>query len=425
MTAGSCRWTRSSLSTRSPYLDRLAAAQLARGCATPRSGARDGLGAARRARRHGLRVHGRLDGRRGRREGHPAAEAASTSASRWSSSRASGGARMQEGTLALMQLAKTVAALERLRMRGSRHLDHDGPDDRRRVRVVRGAGRHQPRRAQRADRLRGARVAAGTIGQELPPGFQRAEFLFRHGFVDRVVARRTFAPSGPLLRYVGPVRGGGGRGWEPPGPRPPPRGRARKKTPAPPVDAKTTSWSARPARPERAAAAYPRLPGRWPPFELHGDRITATTQLVAGFATLGGHRVASSGIRMARTPTRTSGATSACPTPRLSQGDPERGLAERSGLPIVTFVDVPVRSPVRSEERGSPRRSRAPSGHDPPACPGRAPSSRARRSGARSRSRWATRLALENAIYPSFPPEGCASILWRTPARRRPPSWRK
>ena len=34
----------------------------------------------------------------------------------------------------------------------------------------------------------GARVSAGTIAQELPPGFQRAEFLFEHGFVDRVVA---------------------------------------------------------------------------------------------------------------------------------------------------------------------------------------------------------------------------------------------
>ena len=38
----------------------------------------------------------------------------------------------------------------------------------------------------------GARVGAGTIGQELPPGFQRAEFLFQHGFVDRVVD-----PAGP------------------------------------------------------------------------------------------------------------------------------------------------------------------------------------------------------------------------------------
>ena len=35
----------------------------------------------------------------------------------------------------------------------------------------------------------GARVAAGTIAEALPEGFQRAEFLFDHGFVDRVVPR--------------------------------------------------------------------------------------------------------------------------------------------------------------------------------------------------------------------------------------------
>ncbi len=35
----------------------------------------------------------------------------------------------------------------------------------------------------------GARVSAGTIAEELPPGFQRAEFLFAHGFVDRIATR--------------------------------------------------------------------------------------------------------------------------------------------------------------------------------------------------------------------------------------------
>ena len=35
----------------------------------------------------------------------------------------------------------------------------------------------------------GARVAAGTTGETLPEGFQRAEFLFQHGFVDQVVPR--------------------------------------------------------------------------------------------------------------------------------------------------------------------------------------------------------------------------------------------
>ena len=47
----------------------------------------------------------------------------------------------------------------------------------------------------------GARVNAGTIGGELPEGFQRAEFLFRHGFVDRVVHR-----NGPADRARGDDR---------------------------------------------------------------------------------------------------------------------------------------------------------------------------------------------------------------------------
>ena len=68
---------------------------------------------------------------------------------------ASGGARMQEGTLALMQLAKTLAAIERLRAgRRPVHLRPERPDDRRRVRLVRRGRRRQPRRAERAHRVR-------------------------------------------------------------------------------------------------------------------------------------------------------------------------------------------------------------------------------------------------------------------------------
>ena len=61
---------------------------------------------------------------------------------------ASGGARMQEGTLALMQLAKTGRrARTAARRRRPVHQRDDRPDDRRRLRLVRGARRHQPRRA--------------------------------------------------------------------------------------------------------------------------------------------------------------------------------------------------------------------------------------------------------------------------------------
>jgi acetyl-CoA carboxylase beta subunit len=53
-------------------------------------------------------------------------------------------------------------------------------------------------------------VTAGTIAQELPPGFQRAEFLFEHGFVDRVIHRRELRGEvSLLLRYLVPANGMG------------------------------------------------------------------------------------------------------------------------------------------------------------------------------------------------------------------------
>ena len=52
----------------------------------------------------------------------------------------------------------------------------------------------------------GARVNAGTIGGELPDGFQRAEFLFQHGFVDRVVQRSELRGEvAALLAFLAPA----------------------------------------------------------------------------------------------------------------------------------------------------------------------------------------------------------------------------
>jgi hypothetical protein len=59
----------------------------------------------------------------------------------------------------------------------------------------------------------GARVSAGTIAQELPPGFQRTEFLFDHGFVDRIVSRRELRGElAALLTYLRPVAVAHGNG---------------------------------------------------------------------------------------------------------------------------------------------------------------------------------------------------------------------
>ena len=103
---------------------------------------------------------------------------------------ASGGARMQEGTLALMQLAKTCAALERLAAAGipfvSILTDPTTGGVFASYAVLGDVNLAEP---DALIRFAGERVASGTIAVELPAGYQRAEFLLQHGFLDRVVAR--------------------------------------------------------------------------------------------------------------------------------------------------------------------------------------------------------------------------------------------
>jgi acetyl-CoA carboxylase carboxyl transferase subunit beta len=121
---------------------------------------------------------------------------------------ASGGARMQEGTFALMQLAKTMAALERLRAARVPYVSvMTDPTTGGTFASYAAMGDVNLAEPNALIGFAGARVGAGTIGQELPPGFQRAEFLFRHGFVDRVVQRADLRRElAQLLRYLVPSR---------------------------------------------------------------------------------------------------------------------------------------------------------------------------------------------------------------------------
>jgi acetyl-CoA carboxylase carboxyl transferase subunit beta len=104
---------------------------------------------------------------------------------------ASGGARMQEGILSLMQMAKTAAALERLDRAGLPFLS---------VLTDPTTGGVTASFAMLGDVIlaepralvgfAGPRVIAETIRQSLPEGFQRSEFLLEHGQIDLVVDRR-------------------------------------------------------------------------------------------------------------------------------------------------------------------------------------------------------------------------------------------
>ena len=117
---------------------------------------------------------------------------------------ASGGARMQEGTLALMQLAKTVSVLERVRLARVPYMSvMSDPTTGGVFASYAVLGDINLAEPNALIGFAGARVAAGTIAQELPPGFQRSEFLFDHGFIDRVVHRRALRGElASLLRFM-------------------------------------------------------------------------------------------------------------------------------------------------------------------------------------------------------------------------------
>ncbi|MBU6424097.1 MAG: acetyl-CoA carboxylase, carboxyltransferase subunit beta, partial [Chloroflexi bacterium] len=103
---------------------------------------------------------------------------------------ASGGARMQEGTLALMQMAKTVAATARLGEAGIPFISVLTDPTTGGVLASFGSlGDIVLAEPKAYIGFSGARVTDQTIGERLPAGFQRAEFVRDHGFIDQVVPR--------------------------------------------------------------------------------------------------------------------------------------------------------------------------------------------------------------------------------------------
>ena len=103
----------------------------------------------------------------------------------------SGGARMQEGIVSLMQMAKTSAALKRHHKAGQLYIS---------VFTDPTTGGVTASFAMLGDIIlaepgaligfAGPRVIEQTIGQKLPEGFQRSEFLLEHGFIDKIVPRQ-------------------------------------------------------------------------------------------------------------------------------------------------------------------------------------------------------------------------------------------
>jgi len=115
----------------------------------------------------------------------------------------SGGARMQEGIVSLMQMAKTAAALKRHSDVGLLYIS---------VLTDPTTGGVTASYAMLGDIIlaepgaligfAGPRVIEQTIGEKLPEGFQRAEFLLEHGFVDQIIKRENMKEElAKILKY--------------------------------------------------------------------------------------------------------------------------------------------------------------------------------------------------------------------------------
>lgn len=114
---------------------------------------------------------------------------------------ATGGARMQEGTLSLFQMAKGTAARVRLRDAGVPFISVLGHPTLGGVAASFGTQADVCLAEPRARiGFAGPRVIEQLVGSALPAGFQRAEFVGQHGFVDRIVHRRQLRDE--LVRLV-------------------------------------------------------------------------------------------------------------------------------------------------------------------------------------------------------------------------------
>lgn len=114
---------------------------------------------------------------------------------------ASGGARMQEGIISLMQMAKTSAAIQRFSDKGGLYISvFTNPTTGGVTASFASLGDIHLAEPGALVGFAGPRVIEQTIGQKLPEGFQSSEFQLEHGFIDAVVPRARMRAT--LIRLL-------------------------------------------------------------------------------------------------------------------------------------------------------------------------------------------------------------------------------
>ncbi|MGS2614997.1 acetyl-CoA carboxylase carboxyltransferase subunit alpha [Micromonospora sp. LZ34] len=338
---------------------------------------------------------------------------------------ASGGARMQEGALSLMQMATVSQAVAALRETGLLTVSvltdptYGGV-------AASFATNTDVVIAESGARMgfAGPRVIRQVTGRALPDGFQTADFLLRHGQVDMVVPRRAL--RGRLVALLAAARAGHrpDARAEVPRPAPPPAGATPAGTGALPAattdgDPAADAWATvRAARHPGRPTTLDYLESAFDDFvELHGDRLGGDCPaVVGGLARLDGRPVMVIGHQKGHTTAELVARNFGMASPaghrkalRLMR------LAARLGLPVVTLVDTPGADPgVDAEQQGQAAAiaenilamTMLPT-------PVVAVITGEGGSGGALALAVADRvLMLRHAVYSVISPEGCAAILW-------------
>lgn len=329
----------------------------------------------------------------------------------------SGGARMQEGIVSLMQMAKTSAALKRHHEAGQLFIS---------VLTDPTTGGVTASFAMLGDIIlaepgaligfAGPRVIQQTIGQKLPEGFQRAEFLLEHGFVDKIVPRdeqkQVIAdilrmhrkPDALTLENAGIVKGGQDEALEK---------KSFNRSGKSAWDTVLLSRDGtRPVATDYIHAIFDDF------MEFHGDRYFKDDgAIVGGIATFKGIPVTVIGQQKGKTTKENIRRNFGMPSPdgyrkalRLMK------QAETFGRPIICFVDTPgAFCGIEAEERGQGE-AIARNLFEMAALTVPVLSLVIGEGGSGGALAMAVAnevWMMENAIYSILSPEGFASILWK------------
>ena len=324
---------------------------------------------------------------------------------------ASGGARMQEGAVALMQMAKTSQMLGQLDEAGLLTVSLITDPTFGGV-AASFATLCDVIIAEPGARLgfAGRRVIEQTIKQTLPPDFQTAEFLLANGLIDTIRPRQEL--RGTLARLL--AIGNGGK------PQVPARGdRELAVTEAGEHDPWQVVQRARDLKRPTTTDYFGMLLDDFE--ELRGDRLGAEDPaIVGGLGRLAGIPVMVIGHQKGHTAAELSARNFGMPTPAgYRKAARLMRLGAKLGLPVISIIDTPGAYPGKeAEQHGQAiaiaENIRLMSGLPVPVISvitGEGGSGGALALGVANRV-----LICANAVYSVISPEGCAAILWNDPA---------